>query len=124
MSPLVDGGAAGDWASRELSAAGNLYAPHLALFEAANILRRHELAQMITADQAAHAHVDLLELPIDLWPYELLAQRAWRLRANLSVYDGAHVALAELTETTLITLDGRIARAPNVRCAIATPPDV
>ena len=114
----------GDWASGELSAADNLVAPHLALFEAANILRRHELAQIITADQAAQAHADLLALPIDLWPYELLARRAWQLRANLSISDGACVALAELTETTLVTLDERIARAPNVRCAVATPSEV
>jgi predicted nucleic acid-binding protein len=122
VAVLVDGGAAGAWASGELSAAGNLFAPHLAVFETANILRRHELAQVITADQAAQAHADLVALPIDLWPYELLAQRAWQLRANLSVYDGAYVALAELTKTTLVTLDTRIARAPNVRCTIATPP--
>lgn len=93
------------------------------LFEAANLLRRHELAQIITADQAAQAHADLLELPIDLWPYELLAQRAWQVRANLSVYDSAYVAVAELTGTTLVTLDTHIARAPNVRCTIATPPE-
>ena len=124
VAVLVDGGSAGDWASRELSTAGNLFAPHLALFEAANILRRHELAQIITADQAAQAHADLIELPIDLWPYELLSQRAWQLRSNLSVYDASYVALAELTETTLVTLDERIARAPNVRCTIATPPCV
>ena len=124
VAALVDGGAGGSWASAELSATGNLFAPHLAVFEAANILRRHELAQIITADQAAQAHADLLALPIDLWPYELLAQRAWELRVDLSVYDGAYVALAELTETTLVTLDERIARAPNVRCTVATPPHV
>lgn len=121
VAMLVDGGPSGEWATSTLAPA-ELLAPHLALFEAANILRRHELARLITADQAAQAHVDLLDLPIDLWPYELLAPRVWQLRSNLSVYDGSYVALAELTATPLATLDARIARAPGITCAIAAPP--
>ena len=119
---LVDGGPAGEWATSVLSAAKDLLAPHLALFEAANILRRHELAQIITPDQAVQAHADLLDLRIDLWPYELLAPRTWALRQNLSAYDGSYVALAEMTGTTLATLDARSARAPGVKCVVAIPP--
>ncbi len=122
VAMLVDGGPAGQWATRALTAASDLLAPHLALFEAANILRRHQLAELITADQAAQAHADLLELPIDLWPYEPLAPRTWQLRGNLSVYDGSYVALAEMTATPLATLDARIARAPGITCVMVTPP--
>jgi predicted nucleic acid-binding protein len=119
---LVDGGPAGQWATTHLAQSSGLLAPHLVLFETANIFRRHELAGLITADQAAQAHADLLDLPIDLWPYDILAPRAWQLRANLSAYDGSYVALAEITGTTLATLDARIARAPNVTCVVAIPP--
>jgi predicted nucleic acid-binding protein len=119
---LVDGGAAGQWATNELAAASDLQAPHLALFEAANILRRHQVAGLITADQASQAHVDLLDLPIELWPYEVLAPRTWELRENLTVYDGSYVALAEMTGTPLATLDDRIAGAPGVTCVISSPP--
>lgn len=122
VAMFVDGGPAGQWATSVLSSAAALLAPHVALFEAANILRRHQLVQIITADQAAQAHADLLDLPIDLWPYELLARRTWQLRENLSVYDGSYVALAEMTDTRLATLDARIARAPGVTCAIVSPP--
>jgi predicted nucleic acid-binding protein len=122
VATLVDGGPAGQWATSVLSSAAGLLAPHLALFEAANILRRHQMAQLITADQAAQAHADLLDLPIDLWPYEFLARRAWQLRENLSVYDGSYVALAEMTDTRLATLDARIGRAPRLTCEIASPP--
>jgi predicted nucleic acid-binding protein len=122
VAMLVDGGPAGQWATSVLTAATGLLAPHLALFEAANVLRRHELAHLITADQAAQAHADLLDLPIDLWPYEVLASRAWQLRENLSVYDASYVALAELTDTRLVTLDARIGRAPGVACVMASPP--
>jgi predicted nucleic acid-binding protein len=122
VAMLIDGGPAGQWATSALTAASDLLAPHLALFEAANILRRHQLAELITAEQAAQAHADLLDLPIDLWPYELLAPRAWQLRRNLTVYDGSYVALAEMTGTPLATLDTRIGRAPGVTCMMATPP--
>lgn len=122
VAMLIDGGPAGQWATSVLTRCRGLLAPHLALFEAANILRRHQLARLITPDQAAQAHADLLDLPIDLWPYELLATRTWQLRENLSAYDGAYVALAELTDTRLATLDARIGRAPKVTCVIASPP--
>jgi hypothetical protein len=34
-------------------------------FEAANIIRRHDLAGLVSADQAAQAHADLLDLAIE-----------------------------------------------------------
>ena len=43
------------------------------------------------------------------------------MRANLSLYDAAYVALAEQTGATLVTLDRRIARAPGIGCDVATP---
>jgi predicted nucleic acid-binding protein len=117
---LIDGGPDGRWVT-EAFAGADLAAPTLVGFETANILRRHELAGMITADQAAQAHADLLDLAIEHWPYELLATRAWQLRQNLSIYDASYVALAELLGATLVTLDRRIGGAPGPRCAIATP---
>jgi len=116
---LVDAGPAGQWATSVLSAAGDLLAPDLAVFEAANIL--HELTDLIGSEQAAQAHADLLELPLQLWPYEVLAPRTWQLRENLSVYEGSYVALAELTDTPLATLDVRIAQTPGVSCVITAP---
>jgi len=117
---LLDSGPDGQWAARALAGA-QLVAPSLAVFEAANVIRRHELAALVSADSAVQAHADLLDLAIEYWPYELLAPRAWQLRQNLSIYDGCYVALAEFTESTLVTLDQRISRAPGLRCSVATP---
>lgn len=117
---LVDGGRDGRWAADALRGS-DLIAPGLAAFEAANILRRHDLAGLISADQASQAHADLLDLAIEHWPYELLAARAWELRRKLSVYDACYVALAELAGVTLVTLDRAIAGAPGLRCVVATP---
>ena len=117
---LTDGGADGRWVTEAFSGA-DLAGPSLVGFETANIVRRHELAGLISPDQAAQAHADLLDLEIEHWPYELLATRAWQLRLNLSTYDASYVALAELLGTTLVTLDRRIGRAPGLRCAIRAP---
>ena len=117
---LLDGGPDGRWVTDALGGA-DLAAPSLVGFEAANIIRRHELAGLVSADQAAQAHADLLALAIELWPYELLAARAWELRQNLSIYDAGYVALAELTDATLVTLDRRISGAPGLNCTVATP---
>ena len=117
---LLDGGHDGRWVTDALAGA-ELAAPTLIMFEAANIFRRQERSDAVSADQAAQAHADLLDLPFELWPYEVLASRAWELRHNLSSYDASYAALAELTGAPLITLDRKIQEAPGLRCEIATP---
>lgn len=118
---LTDLGTDGRW-SAEVLVGAELVAPTLARFESSNILRRLEIAGLIGADLAAQAHADLLELPIEQWPYELLASRVWQLRANLSSYDASYVAVAELVRSPLVTLDRRIGRAPGIQCEVRTPP--
>jgi predicted nucleic acid-binding protein len=105
----------------EAMAAGQLAAPGLLAFGCSNIIRRHELAGLVSADQAAQAHADLLALPVEHWPYELLGLRVWELRRNMSSYDASYVAVAELINAPLVTLDRRIGRAPNLMCAVMTP---
>jgi predicted nucleic acid-binding protein len=117
---LLDSGADGRWVTATLSST-DFVAPTLLSFEVANIVRRHELAGIVSADQAAQAHADLLDLDVELWPYELVAGRAWELRRNLSSSDASYVALAELIDAPLITLDKRLTGASGVRCTIATP---
>jgi predicted nucleic acid-binding protein len=117
---LLDAGPDGRWATDALTGT-ELAAPTSMKFEAANIIRRNELAGRVSADQAAQAHADMLDLDVEEWPYEVLGPRIWQLRANLSTYDAGYVALAEYTGATLVTLDRRISRAPDLRCTIATP---
>jgi predicted nucleic acid-binding protein len=59
-----------------------------------------------------------LNAPIDRHSHGPLAWRAWELRANLTPYDAAYVALAEMLGTPLLTVDGRLARAPLIRCPV------
>jgi predicted nucleic acid-binding protein len=118
---LLDSGDDGTWATEALSTA-DLAAPALLPWETANVIRRQELAGTISPDQAAQAHADLIDLAMVLWPYELLAPRAWQLRHNLSIYDAGYVALAEALQVELVTLDRRIAQAPGISCIVRTPP--
>ncbi|GAB94233.1 putative nucleic acid-binding protein [Kineosphaera limosa] len=117
---LLDGGPDGAWASRTLAGA-NLATAAVCRFEAGNIIRRHEAAGLIGSDQAALAHTDLLDLALTEWPYETLAERAWALRPNLTSYDASYVALAELLEVPLVTLDRRVGRASGQACTVLTP---
>ncbi len=116
---LLDGGPDGRWASATLSGAA-LAAPSLVMFESSNIIRGQELAGTVSADSAAQAHTDLLELSIELWPYDLLATRVWELRRNLTSYDASYVALAELLDAPLVTLDRRLSRSPGLKCRVTT----
>jgi predicted nucleic acid-binding protein len=45
-------------------------------------------------------------------------RRAYELRANVTAYDSAYVALAETLGCELLTADGRLANAPGPRCTI------
>jgi len=103
-----------------------LAGPQIALAEASNVLRRLELAERLASAEANLARHDLLALEIELFPFEPLADRAWELRRNLTIYDGWYVALAEALSCPLLTLDRRLARAIGPTCRVITPapPDV
>jgi len=67
---------------------------------------------------ASELVADLLVLPVDRWHMSPLLPRMWELRDNLTPYDAAYVALAEVTGAALVTGDERIAASPGVRCDI------
>lgn len=120
VAVLVDAGSDGTWATQALAGA-HVIAPSLLSFECANIIPSPRTCSLIGADQAVQAHADLLAMPLELWPYEAIGSRVWELRHNLSSYDASYVAVAELAEAELITLDRRISRVPQLRIAVRTP---
>jgi len=97
---------------------GSAWAPELIGLEVASGLRRLTVASRLHPVRAVLMLRDLVDLPLTLVPHRPLIARAWELRDNLSVYDGAYVALAELLDATLVTNDRRLAAAPGVRCHI------
>jgi predicted nucleic acid-binding protein len=121
VAALVDGGDLGRWAEDVLLSGRPLAAPHLLPVEAANVLRRAVQAGEVSADSASLAHADMRALRIEFFPYDTVASRAWELRDNLTLYDAWYVALAELLDAELATLDGRLTRAPGTQCAFMVP---
>lgn len=95
-----------------------LLAPSVLPYEVANVLRRLHSKRRLASRHASQAFADFTTLDVALWDWSLISDRVWQLRANLSSYDAAYVALAELTSATLLTRDARLARAPGIRCAI------
>jgi predicted nucleic acid-binding protein len=56
----------------------------------------------------------MIVLDVERHSHEPLLPRVWALRQNLTAYDAVYVALAEALDTTLLTYDGRLARAPGL----------
>jgi predicted nucleic acid-binding protein len=117
---IADSGHEGEWAT-ELVTSGTLLAPHLAMVECANVLRRATLAGRLDESVAAQAHADLLALNIELLPYAPFAERVWELRGTLTAYDAWYVAVAEAAAAPLATLDRRLVRAKGPRCRFLLP---
>lgn len=119
VAALVDSGPDGQWAETLLTV--DLAAPHLLPVEVANVLRRAVNAGELTEDIASLAHADLLGLRVELVAYDTVAARIWELRKNLTAYDAWYVAVAELLDAPLATVDHRLARSPGPTCTFRTP---
>jgi len=95
-----------------------LHAPHLLDVEVAQVLRRYAAREEISAARGRGALELLARFPVTRYPHEPLLGRIWALRANLTAYDAAYVALAEALGATLLTRDERLAAAPGTRATI------
>lgn len=89
----------------------SLHAPHLLDVEVTQVLRRYVRDKAITARRGQEALEDLADMPLSRYPHDLLIPRIWELRATLTAYDAAYVALAELLDARLLTCNGKIASA-------------
>ena len=93
---------------------GDLAAPDLIYPEVADAIARLRRRGLLGVDDADMLVEGLREAPLHVEPTRDLVPRALALSANLSVYDGCYVALAESRGCHLITADHRIAGAPGL----------
>jgi predicted nucleic acid-binding protein len=114
---LGDDGADGDVARARLRGE-ELAAPELLDLEVTSVLRKQRSLGALDDRRARLALSDLGALPLQRAPHLPLLSRCWELRENLTVYDAAYVALAELLQVDLLTADRRLAAAPGPRCGI------
>lgn len=117
LSALLNAGSA-----REAVARDQVHVPHLVDSEVANGLRGCVTAQRLSVDAAWTALDTWQRLGMTRYPTFSLLDRVWELRHNLSAYDASYVALAELLDCSLLTADGRLGRAPGIRCPITVLP--
>lgn len=98
---------------RLFSSDETLHAPELLDVEVAQVVRRFELLGDLGPSRGAEALADLSDLAVERYRHRALLPRIWELRANLTAYDAAYVALAEALAATLVTRDARLVRAPH-----------
>lgn len=97
---------------RCLSGSESLHCPHLLDIEVAHVVRRYCQQGWISFERAYQAIEDLADFPLTRYAHNPFLYRIWELRENLTAYDAAYVALAELLVAPLITCDTRLASAP------------
>lgn len=93
-------------------------APELLTIESLQVLRRrvaNGLTNLVSAEEA----LELLNLiNISYYEHQMLADRIWELKDNLTAYDATFVALAEALNAVLLTADERMANAPGINADI------
>ena len=119
---VVDASAAVEYLLRTplgLSLAGTiedarLAAPDLIDAEVMSGLRRAVHAGRLTEERAVMAIDALTHWPVRRIASRALAPAAWQHHRNVTAYDAFYVAAASALDASLITTDGRLARAPGL----------
>ncbi len=115
---IGDDASDGQRARAEFRSAGDVAAPDLVDVETVAVLRKRWIAGTVTDRRFASAVEDLGQIDLDRYPTLRFMRRAYELRANVTAYDSAYVALAEALGCELLTADQRLANASGPRCAI------
>ena len=116
-SALADDGPDGDRARSRLMNE-ELAAPELIDLEVASVWHRALRAGRLPERRASQALADLGAAPLARARHGPLMARLWELRDNLTPYDAAYVALAEILDTVLVTADKRLAKASGIECEV------
>jgi len=102
----------------QLRRAGGLHAPELLDLEILQVLRRLLAGREISSERGELALAALERLALRRWSHAALRRRIWALRANLTAYDAAYVALAERLRCSVLTRDRKLARSSGHRVRI------
>ena len=122
IDALITDDAQSEWILSRLASEHSVQVPAVFDVEVLHSLRRIEAAGAVGEDliQAAIAKLD--DLRAVRHNHALLRPRIWALRANLTAYDAAYIALAEAFDAPLVTTDARLARSSGHRARIESPP--
>jgi predicted nucleic acid-binding protein len=101
-----------------LRQAEEVHIPHLFDVEVLHVLRCYSLRGDLSGKQSRLILSLLREMKAVRYPHAPLAARIWEMRENLTAYDAAYVALAEVLDAPLLTMDARVAQAPGIRAEV------
>lgn len=118
---LVDDGPSGR-SYRTRLRSGALSAPELIDLEVTAVIRKQVRQGLLHPDRGEQAVIDLVAMPLTRVPHRQLLRRVWQVRNNLTAYDAAYVAVAELLGATLVTADARLAKVGGPACRIELLP--
>ena len=93
-------------------------APEIIDVEVLGVVRRELVRGVLDETAAFLAAQSLREWTGIRFGHRPFIERVWELRHNVGTKDAFYIALAEALELTLVTLDGRLSRAPGIRCDI------
>lgn len=95
-----------------------LAAPHAVDLECAAALRGLVRGKKLPSAEAERALELLGNMSLERYGHVPMLTRIWQLRHNVWPYDAAYVALAELLDAELVTLDGKIETIPGISCTV------
>jgi predicted nucleic acid-binding protein len=100
-----------------------LHVPEHFHVELLSVLRRYSIRGELRERRAAESLAALADLRAVRYPVLELADAIWDMRAALTAYDAAYLALARRLDVGLITLDQGLAKAAakEGRLALAQP---
>ena len=101
-----------------LAADTDQVAPHLLDAEVLGVIRRDHLLGRLDRTAASQAVDDLRDWPAERIGHRLLLARAWELRDRVRSWDALYIALAEVFDATLVTLDQRLGRVTGLECRV------
>jgi predicted nucleic acid-binding protein len=104
--------------NRFAKADGNVHVPHLFDLEVVHVFRRYERRGLVPVARIERAFRRLQSLQLVRYLHIAFLKQVWRLRANVTAYDAAYLALAEALAALLITTDRRLSRISGLRAVV------
>jgi predicted nucleic acid-binding protein len=98
----------------------DLCAPDVINAEVLSVVRSLLMRGLIALEDAHGAVTNLARAPLRRMTTAALVPAMWRMHHNVTPYDASYVALALRLDAPLLTLDGRLARAPGLDVKVLT----
>lgn len=103
----------------QIDAAGReMAAPEVFDLEIMQSLRRLVFKKQITTDRAERALDVARHAPLDRFAHAIMRDRIWSLRDDLTAYDAAYFALAEMLDAPLWTRDAKFTEVPGASAQV------